>query len=144
MASHKILKSIAHNTGHPFTSLMNYQENDYVMGHLLVVARKTRKQTFQFNLLNGEVTPKDFLISPIQKSTSWYASNFQDFLKRSESDSRFVISAMLEIKFDLSSSRPYPHDPNILENQFFCDVTIIDDKQKVYTAHFEGWWYPEI
>ena len=32
MSSHKVLKSVVHNFGHSFTSLMNYRENDYVVG----------------------------------------------------------------------------------------------------------------
>jgi hypothetical protein len=35
MPRHKVLKGIAHNIGHSFTSLMNYAKDDYSMGHIL-------------------------------------------------------------------------------------------------------------
>ena len=41
MTSHKPLKSVSHNFGHSFISLMNYIHDDYILGHLLKQARLT-------------------------------------------------------------------------------------------------------
>jgi len=40
MTSHKLLKSVSHNFGHSFISLMNYVKGDYILGHLLNQARQ--------------------------------------------------------------------------------------------------------
>jgi hypothetical protein len=39
MASYKRLKSLAHNVGHSFLSLMNYVDDDYVVEDLFQHAR---------------------------------------------------------------------------------------------------------
>src|SRR5439155_1154843 len=39
MSRYKFLKSIAHNLGHSFLSLMNYVEGDYIHAHLFRAAR---------------------------------------------------------------------------------------------------------
>ena len=39
MPGYKVLKGVAHNVGHSFTSLMNYADDDYTMGYILRFAR---------------------------------------------------------------------------------------------------------
>ncbi len=39
MPGYKVLKGVAHNVGHSFTSLMNYADDDYTMGHILRFVR---------------------------------------------------------------------------------------------------------
>lgn len=51
MTSHKPLKSVSHNFGHSFISLMNYINDDYFMGHLLNQARKTKCNKLNVDIL---------------------------------------------------------------------------------------------
>ncbi len=53
MASYKVLKSVTHNVGASFTSLMNYREEDYVMGHILRRALDVGIGRIDVNLLSG-------------------------------------------------------------------------------------------
>lgn len=65
MARYKVLKSVTHSMAHSFTSLMNYAEDDYVMGHLLREARETHRATLRVDLLTGVASPSELLSSPI-------------------------------------------------------------------------------
>ena len=53
MTSHKPLKSVSHNFGHSFISLMNYVNDDYVLGHLLRQARKTTLNKLTIDVLQN-------------------------------------------------------------------------------------------
>jgi hypothetical protein len=53
MPRFKVLKSVAHNIGHSFTSLMNYSRDDYSMGHILRFARETGLKHFHFWCIQG-------------------------------------------------------------------------------------------
>lgn len=57
MARYKVLKSVAHNIGHSFTSLMNYVDDDYVMGHILHFARQTGRDTLTIDFVKGDAGP---------------------------------------------------------------------------------------
>jgi len=47
------------------------------------------------------------------------------------------------IEFDLQKTRPYLSDNKYWENPFICEITIIDDRGKLYQHKHEGWWFPE-
>jgi len=51
MARYRVLKSVVHNVGHSFTSLMNYADDDYVMGHILRFARGAGRDTLSIDLV---------------------------------------------------------------------------------------------
>jgi len=51
MPRYKVLKGVAHNIGHSFTSLMNYAIDDYTMGHVLRLARQTGRDTLIIDLV---------------------------------------------------------------------------------------------
>ncbi len=141
--SYKIIKSIAHNLGHSFTSLMNYHGTDYVLGHILRAARMTGKYKLEVDFLTGTALPPELLFASVKESIEWYCKTFADFVNRSGSDIDLIVSAKMTIEFDLKTARPYPHNHRIIENPYKCDVVIIDNRQKEHTAHFEGWWFPE-
>src|SRR5262245_16305418 len=73
MPRYKVLKSVAHNIGHSFTSLTNYVGDDYVMGHILRLARLTGNDTLTINLITGEADPLDLLREPILEVPGWYS-----------------------------------------------------------------------
>ena len=143
MKSYKIMKSIAHNLGHSFTSLMNYHGDDYVMGHILRAARSTGKEKLEIDLLTGIAEPIELLVEPIRESLVWHSKTFPDFVDRSGSDINLINSAKMTVQYTLGIERPYPHDHKYIENPYTCDVVIIDNRNKEHSAHFEGWWFPE-
>jgi hypothetical protein len=144
MPRYKVLKSVAHNIGHSFTSLMNYVGNDYVMGHILRFARQTGHDTLIIDFVTREVRPPDLVAAPISDIPVHYIKWFWDSVDRQGSDPSFVRAARLTLQYDIQSQRPLKSAPQFMESPYRCDVVVIDDRGKQYASHFEGWWYPEL
>jgi hypothetical protein len=142
MPRYKVLKGVAHNIGHSFTSLMNYSVDDYSMGHILRLARETGLDTLTIDFVTGEGEPAQLLRDPISKVPTWYTKMFWDMVVRSGSDRSLVQSATLTLKYDLPKSRPNSIS-GILLTPYACDVSILDNRGKHYSAHFEDVWYVE-
>ena len=143
MARYKVLKSVAHNIGHSFVSMMNYADDDYVMGHLLRFARQTLRDTLTIDFVSGQAGPSELLQEPISEVPSRYTKFFWDLVQRHGSDRSLVRDASLTVKFDLSVERPVRLAPQFKHSPFTCDVQVTDVRGVDYRAHFDGWWYPE-
>jgi hypothetical protein len=142
MARYKVLKSVAHSFGHSFVSLMNYADDDYVMGHLLTQARATRNNRLMLDILSGRAAPEALLTPPIAASLGHYAAWFPDLVASHRTALRFVHSAAMEIVFDLNVERQV-RGTGLIESPFVCRVTITDDRGKDWSAEIRDWWYPE-
>lgn len=68
MTSHKPLKSVSHNFGHSFISLMNFINDDYFMGHLLKQARQTNINKLTVDILKNVAEPTELLTRKIKTS----------------------------------------------------------------------------
>jgi hypothetical protein len=90
MPRFKVLKSVAHNIGHSFTSLMNYAGDDYVMGHILQFARRSGKETLTIDLVTGEAEPIELLAEPVSDVPSRYSKFFWYLVQTHGSDRSFV------------------------------------------------------
>jgi hypothetical protein len=143
MSRYKVLKSVAHNIGHSFTSLMNYSGDDYVMGHILRLARKTGCDTFKIDFVSGEGGPPALLVDPISEIPERYTRFFWDLVSRQGSDRSLVKSATLTLHYDLTLQRPLFRDPDVIESPYVCEVLVTDCRGKDYVAQFKAWWYPE-
>lgn len=143
MPSHKVLKSVSHNFGHSFVSFMNYMETDYFLGLLQTEMQKTELNRLEVDILNNESQPKELLTRKIQKSINYWNKWFPELVENSKSSMEFVKSAKMVIEFDLTLSRPYPHNNEFTENPYVCEITIIDDNGKEYKKEQKGWWFPE-
>jgi hypothetical protein len=139
MARHKPLKSVAKSIAHSFTSALNYQDDDYVMGHLVEIAQRTGSSSFEFDVLAGQGGPADALPEAVRTSIEGYRRRFADLVKRSQSDPAFVTSARMRIDFDVAKTRPRG---GAAESPYTCTVHIVDDRGKRYSAAVEGWWSP--
>jgi hypothetical protein len=142
MPRFKVLKGVAHNIGHSFTSLMNYSVDDYSMGHILRFARETGLNTLTIDFVTGEGHPAGLLRDPISELPRWYTKMFWDLVMRAGSDRALVQSATLILNYDLQRSLSRLHS-EIPQSPYTCDVSIFDVRGKSYCAHFEGWWYVE-
>jgi hypothetical protein len=143
MARYKVLKSVAHNTGHSFTSLMNFAGEDYVMGHILRFARRSGRDTLTIDFVKKEAGPPELLAEPISDIPTRYTEWFWHLVETQGSDRSLVQSATLTLHFDVATQRPHSSAPQFTESPFVCDVEIRDTRGKDYRAHFDGWWYPE-
>lgn len=143
MASHKVLKSVARSVADSFTSLMNYRDDDYVMGHLLTAARASGASSLHVDLLRGVGTPAELMVAPVSASVMNYCASFPGLVQRSGSDIAFVQTAELTLEYDLSVSRPYRREPSLIESPYVCSVDIQDDRGRRYASRLTGWWFPE-
>ena len=141
MPRYKVLKGVAHNIGHSFTSLMNYAIDDYTMGHVLRLARQTGRDTLIIDLVTGSGRPCELLQEPISQVPRHYSDWFWKLVESSGSDRSFVQSATLKLTYDLNKSRSRPD--GITVNPYVCDVCVVDVRGKNYSAHFADWWYVE-
>jgi len=143
MPTHKVLKSVAHNMAHSFTSAMNYRDNDYVMGHLLLAARSSGKSVLHVDLLKSTAEPLELIPPPVIDSVMGYCTQFPALLQRSGSDQSLISAAQMTVTYDLNKTRPFAADPRLIESPFLCEVQIIDDKGKTHSGQVSGWWCPE-
>jgi hypothetical protein len=143
MARFKVLKSVAHNIGHSFTSLANYSGDDYVMGHILRFARRTGRDTLTIDFVRGDAGPPELLEEPISQITAWFTHKFWDLVKQHGSDRSLVRNATLMLRYDIGTYHPLLPAPLVTQSPFTCDVQITDIRGKNHAAHFDGWWYPE-
>jgi hypothetical protein len=143
MATHKVLKSVVRSVADSFTSLMNYADDDYVMGHVLTVARATGKNRLDIDLLTGVATPEELLTAPVTRAISRYHDDFPQLVERSGADFAFVTTARLLLEFDTSVARAVAGFPQRSESPYRCHVELIDDRDHVYEITLDGWWFPE-
>jgi hypothetical protein len=143
MPSHKTLKSIAHNFGHSFTSLMNYHTDDYVLGHILKQARLTGHSRLFIDIKNKLVEPNDLINDKIYDSVTRYLDWFPNFVKDSGASMDYISKATMSITFDLSKTKPCGFDSKVLQNPYTCEIVILDDRNKEYISILSDWWYPE-
>lgn len=95
MISHKPLKSVSHNFGHSFISLMNYINDDYFMGHLLKQARKTNFNRLTVDILKNIAEPTELLNNQIKQSVKLWNNWFPTLVKSSGSTMDNVSSATM-------------------------------------------------
>ena len=142
MASHKTLASVVTSLAQSFTSLMNYQGDDYVMGHIVHAAWSSGSTRFRVDLLSGATDSSPLLVPLVRDSVVRYVGWFPDIVRRSESSMEFIVEAELLITVDPTTRRPCGH-AGFLESPFTCTVRIIDDRRKLYLHEIKDWWYPE-
>ena len=143
MAKCKVLKSVAHNIGHSFTSLTNYAGDDYVMGHILRLARRTGCDTLTIDFVKREAGPPELLSPEISEVPAHYIDRFWDLVQKHGSDASLVKSATLVLRYNLGAQWPHPGAPQFNESPYACDVRITDARDKDHVARFRGSWYPE-
>lgn len=142
MPSHKTLKSVARSVAESFASLMNYRDDDYVLGHIVYAAWSTGATRLRVDLLDGTVESSGLLTEPVAASIRYYVESFPDLVVRSKSDMRFVGAAELEVEVD-PAKRGVRMASGFEESPYRCTVRIVDDRGKVHAHRVSGWWYPE-
>lgn len=137
---HKVLKSVAHNTGHSFVSLMNWRGGDYVMSHITRAALTSGAEELRADLLTGVAEPPELLPEPVRESIHSYATWFPNFLRSHGVEPAAVVSARLTLCLVL---RLRAHDPCFrrhLAVPFECVVDLVDDRGRTHTGKVADTW----
>lgn len=143
MPSHKVLKSVVASVAGSFTSLMNYSDGDYVMGHLVRAIWASGDPELRVDLISGQASPESLLVRPVADAVRHYSKRFPELVSRHRSSMNFVSQAQLVVRFDPAIKRPVRLHSTLLESPYTCTVSLTDDRGKVYTASLSGWWFPE-
>jgi hypothetical protein len=140
MPNYKALKSVAHNLGHSYLSLMNHDGLDYVVEHLFKTARRRGITHVEIDVLNGSISPAEMHSRPILDSVKRERDDFPRFLASNQCSVEQVRSAVIKIDYRFADTRPSPHVPNLELAAYDCEVEIIDDRGKVWMARVPEWW----
>lgn len=122
MPKYKILKSVAHNTGHHMVSAMSWYEGKYGVEHARDAARANGVGHIVVNLLSGDVTPAvldDHLLKFGSRATHVLAR----LLRVEGWTPEALQSARLDIDFD----------------QLSCRVELVDDRGIAHAGNIEQW-----
>jgi hypothetical protein len=142
MPSHKTLKSVVASLAQSFTSLMNYDVDDYVLGCIVSTAWETGATGFRVDLLSGKTDGAPELLPHARGTASKYGPWLRDMVRSSGSSMEFVAEAELDVSVDPARRRPSEHAGRF-ESPYSCTVRILDDRGRTYRHEIQGWWYPE-
>jgi hypothetical protein len=137
---YKALKSVAHNFGHSFVSLMNYRADDYVMSHLARRAIEAGQPELRVDLLSGSAEPRTLLIPPVRDSIAHRVPWLQTLLASHRISSSAVQAAHMRIRFELERRSVNHGFRNAWEIPFDCWVELTDDRGKAHIGHIRAWW----
>ena len=140
MPSRKVLKSVAHNLGHSFLSLMNYGLDDYVVEHLFKAARAADKPHVRIDMLNGIIEPPELRKPVIQEAVARYHAWLPRLVLSQGSSPDFLRSVQVDIRFDFSKAHSYGFIPHLTAPVYEAVVCIVDDRGKEHEAKVPEWW----
>lgn len=137
MAKLKVLKSIGHNAMHSYLSLMNYRENDHVIGHLYRMAKDSNNSNVFIDILKKEIKPNSFGIKVIKQSLIDLEQDFLRLLKGANLTKDDIQSAIVKIDFDLDNPKVGQSGSQL--ERYKCVVEITDINEKMHTANVKEW-----
>lgn len=149
MATRKVLRAVAHNIGHSFTSLGAYIVDDsWAIQHVILALRACASDEVDIDLITGDTTPVEALTPSVAKAVAWLREHFVDMVVRSGSSMDLVTSAKLQLRFRFAETVPDPPPgqwfaPHIIVPEhvpFDCVVTIVDDRGAEHSARVREWW----
>ena len=139
MARRNNLKSVAHNFGHSFLSLMNWSNGHYIEDFLLSVLLANNHQTFHLDIKNNVVTP-EFLThyEPIAKSIHHYCTHFfpQNLTTHGFSLEETIVEATMTIEYDFATTIK---TEKLICTDYKAVITLVDERAKEYTKTIESY-----
>ena len=140
MAQYKVLKSVAHNLGHSYLSLMNYREGDYVVNHLYRAALAAAEPAVRVDVKRGSISPKGVRTPLLDQSVADQRSWFPRLVQSQGAAFDTVADAWIDVRFAFGESFESPHLPGVQFPKYSCSVTIVDDRGKQYEVAVPPWY----
>jgi len=140
MAKYTVLKSVAHNLGHSYLSLMNYVDGDYIVEHLFRQARETGQARVEIDVLAGTIAPEAFQTPVLTESVIRERTWFGRLVQSGGAALDMVSAVRMEIVFDFEATRPSPNVPGLELAAYRCMVEIVDDRGRQHVANVPEWW----
>jgi hypothetical protein len=123
MPKYKVLKSIAHNTGHSFVSAMNWYDGGFPINHLRAAASTVGVAAVQIDLLRAEITPASLNSRAVRTAVQCAATMFEYQLR---------VHGWAPPQFERAELRLELPDQ-------LCEVEIVDDRGKHHIGHVVQW-----
>ena len=137
--AYKHLKSVAHNFGHSFLSLMNYLNDDYIIEHIYKIAKRNDQSFLQIDFLKKEIKPECFDINAINVSVINYSNWLPELLESEGCSIKMVKSLKMEIIFDFKKDRKSKIG-GLIYQSYNAKVILIDDRGNEHVAKIPEWW----
>ena len=138
---YKNLKSVAHNLGHAFLSLMNCAVGEnYIIEMLFQKAKKTGLNSIEIDYLNEIIEPPEFRIKGVIDSLKRYRKSLPRDLDSQRCSIDKIRSIKIFIVFDLLHIPRHKDLPDLELPNYNCNVEIIDNRDKIHNAKVEEWW----
>jgi hypothetical protein len=140
MARYKVLKSVAHNVGHRYLSLMNWRAGNYVVEHLYRAAREANEPRVVINVLRGSIAPET-VRTPVLLESVAHARAWLGQLVQSQGAALDMVSTVtISVDFRFWDTRPSASVPDLDLVAYTCSVEIVDDRGRTHTAVVPEWW----
>ena len=140
MPSRKVLRSVAHNVGHAFLSLMNHRSGDPVVEWLFRTAKAHGLKEVQIDLMSGRIEPAVFRISPVLDAVENYSADLSRHVVASGSAMEHVRSCVMDLRFDLDEEIWSSAVPNLQLAVYECVMSIEDDRGVTHSKEVIEWW----
>ena len=139
MPRYKVLKSVAHNLGHAYLSLMNYRAGEHVVTRLYHTARQCGEPRIEIDVRRGTIEPACFQTPVLCASVADLSGWFGHAVHSQGSALEMVDSVCMTIEFDLARTHRHPVTRHAVE-VYWCEVEIVDVRGKRHTATVREWW----
>src|SRR5258707_14108790 len=109
---YKVIKSVAHNFGHSFVSLMNYRGDDHVMSHLARLVVESGCTELSVDLMTGRAEPRALLWGPVGASLAAHVPLLPQLLVSQGLDSSAAPMGIMRRRFRPQQPRVRTGVPN--------------------------------
>jgi hypothetical protein len=137
---YKVIKSVAHNFGHSFVSLMNYRGDDYVMSHLARLVVETGCAELSVDLMTGRAAPRALLWGPVGASLADHVQWFPQLLVGQGVEPSAVAMGRMNVLFRPQQRSVHTGFANAWAIPFECVVTLGDDRGKLHEGRVQDSW----
>jgi len=137
---YKVIKSVAHNFGHSFISLMNWRGEDYVMAHLARAAVRSGVDTLRVDLLSGAAEPDALLSRPVRASVEAYVRGLPRDLESQGVTPAAVVGGEMCVRFDLAQRAEDRTWARHFRVPVECVVRLTDDRGKTSEGRVTESW----
>ncbi len=141
MATHKVLRSIAHNTAHSLLSDMWWVADGFFYEHLYDAARAANTPHVEIDMQTGGVVPSAVATTPVRDALQHLPQAFARWVETGGAKTEMVQSARVVIDYDFVKSPPDPMTvPGRRRLYYQCVAEIVNDRGHRYSAPVVQHW----
>ena len=137
---YKILKSLAHNWGHSFTSDSNIVHEDFAMSYIVRAGVETGSSELRVDLLTGKVSPSSLLTDPARRSLEHYVRWFPELAASQGVPIEVIQQADAVLTLDLARQRAGTGSLETINVPFEIRVRLVDDLGREHLGKVVDVW----